>query len=535
MVLGITSASAARLLCLLIASSLLPAAAQPAAQSAADLVLTNGRIFTGDPARPWAEAVAIKGERIAALGSATEIRAQAPTSKTIDLGGRLLIPGINDAHDHAGAAPFGVEAHTRRSPQDNPALPEVADAVREAAANAPKGAWILLTTGLPAMFDPAGTRAAVDAVAGDHPVLIRAWWGHGVILNDAGLKVLGIGQDVADTPGGHYQRDASGKLNGKLEEYAGWIVLQKLHSGASPAAAAKDFHDYAARRLAEGVTSVQVMAGYLEPAVFVRAVAQANTPLRVRLAPYPMPASPDDDGMAGWRHVYNRAGPGTRVFGTKWVIDGTPIDGNAWYTQPYTGRFSGYGHLNFDKAFVERELRRALAGGDQVLLHVSGDATMAYVLDAIEKLAPPARWRPLRPRIEHSQGLVGELARRAAALGVIVAQPRPDAPLRELTNAGITVAYGSDEGFRPFYAMKLMTSATNPQAITRQQALAAMTHAGALAEFAEKDKGRIMPGMLADLVLLSQDVLAVPEAELPKTRSLLTLVGGKIAYRAPEF
>ncbi len=97
------------------------------------------------------------------------------------------------------------------------------------------------------------------------------------------------------------------------------------------------------------------------------------------------------------------------------------------------------------------------------------------------------------------------------------------------------MAYGSDEAFSPFIAMKQMTSASNPQAITREQALAVLTHGGAWAEFAEKHKGKIMPGMLADLVLLSQDVLAVPEAELPKTRSLLSIVGGKIAYRSSEF
>ncbi len=520
---------------LLIALSVIPAAAKPTAPPVADLVLTNGRVFTGDPAKPWAEAVAIRGERIVAVGSTTEVLAQAGKASTIDLGGRLLVPGINDAHDHAGAVPFGVEAHTQRPPMEDPPLADVAAAVRKAASGAPAGAWISLTTGATAMFDPAGTRAAIAAAAGGHPVLIKSWWGHGVILNDAGLKALGIGQDVIDPPGGRYQRDASGRLTGKLEEYAGWIVLEKLHSSASPAAAAQDFDAYAARRLADGVTSVQIMAGYLEPKLFVRTVAQANTLLRVRLIPFPMPASANNDAVAPWRSLYNRNGPGTRVFGVKWLIDGTPIDGNAWSTRPYTGRFSGHGYLNFDKTFVERELRRALDGGDQLLLHVTGDATMAYLVEAMEKIAPPESWRPLRTRIEHSQGLKGDLARRAAALGIIVAQPRHSAPVRDLTNAGIKLAYGSDEAFSPFVALKQMTSASNPQAVTREQAMTVLTHGGAWAEFAEQDKGRIMPGMLADLALLSQDVLAVPEAELPKTRSLMSIVGGKIAYRAPEF
>jgi hypothetical protein len=248
-----------------------------------------------------------------------------------------------------------------------------------------------------------------------------------------------------------------------------------------------------------------------------------------------MPTDRDVDALATWRPLLNRNGQGTRIFGAKWLIDGTPIDGNAWSSRPYTGRFSGNGHLNFDPAFVERELKRAITGGDQLLLHVTGDATMEFILDTMEKIAPPERWRPLRTRIEHSQGLKGDLLRRAAALGLIVAQPRQNTPARDLTRAGIPVAYGSDEAFSPFLAMKFMTSAANPQAITREQAMVALTHAGAFAEFAEKDKGRIMPGMLADVVLLSQDVLAVPEAELPKTRSVMSIVGGKVAYRASEF
>ena len=520
---------------LFITLCLVCATGKAAAAVNADLVLTNGRVFTGDPAKPWAEAVAIAGERIVAVGSAAEILAKAGKANTVDLGGRLLVPGINDAHDHAGAVSFGVEARTQRPPMDDPTLAEVAEAVRKASAGAPAGAWIWLTTGATAMFDPAGTRAAIAKAAGEHPVLIKSWWGHGVILNDAGLKALEIGQDVVDPPGGRYQRDASGRLNGKLEEYAGWMVLEKLHSSASPAAAVEDFRAYAARRLAEGVTSVQIMAGNLAPKMFVRTVAQADTLLRVRLVPFPMPASPHADAIAAWRPLYNRNRPGTRIFGVKWLIDGTPIDGNAWSTRPYSGRFSGHGYLNFDQAFVGRELSRAIASGEQLLLHVTGDATMAYILDAMEKIAPPERWRPLRTRIEHSKGLQGDLMRRAAALGIIVAQPRQSTPIRDLMSAAITVAYGSDEAFGPFLAMKQMTSASNPQAITREQAMLALTHGGAWAEFAEKNKGRIMPGMLADLVVLSQDVLAVPEAQLPKTRSLMTIVGGKMAYRALEF
>lgn len=141
---GLKESAVLRLRCglpaLLIALSLLSAPGKAAVPAFADLVLTNGRVFTGDRARPWAEAVAIKGERIVALGSSTEMRAKAGAAENIDLGGRLLVAGINDAHDHAGAVRFGVEAQTQRSPMDDPPLAHVTEAVRQASASAPAGA-----------------------------------------------------------------------------------------------------------------------------------------------------------------------------------------------------------------------------------------------------------------------------------------------------------------------------------------------------------------------------------------------------------
>lgn len=158
---------------LMLITSALPAATP----TPADAVYVHGRIYTGDAAQPWAEALAVRGDRVVAIGSDTELQAGVRAARRIDLRGRLVIPGINDAHDHAGMAPYGVEAHTRVPPMDDPELDDIAMAIGKAATQARPGAWIHLMSGFKAMADPVATRAAIAPVAGDHPVLIKSWWG----------------------------------------------------------------------------------------------------------------------------------------------------------------------------------------------------------------------------------------------------------------------------------------------------------------------------------------------------------------------
>ncbi|HEX8470290.1 MAG TPA: amidohydrolase family protein, partial [Brevundimonas sp.] len=168
-------------------------------------------------------------------------------------------------------------------------------------------------------------------------------------------------------------------------------------------------------------------------------------------------------------------------------------------------------------------------------LHVVGDAMLEQVLSQMEALAPAAQWRPLRVRIEHANGLAGARLSRAAALGLVVAQPRPTSPIASWIKAGIPVAYGSDSGFPPFAAFAQMVDPTNPNGVDRDTALAILTSGGAFAEFAEGDRGILDVGMQADLAVLSQDIMTVPGAALPATRSLMTIVAGQVAFEAPGF
>jgi predicted amidohydrolase YtcJ len=509
-------------------------AATARAAPAPDLILRNGHIFTGDPATPWAEALAIRGDRILAVGGNDAVgRAAAPGARVMDLGGRMAIPGINDAHDHLGEAPFGTRATTRRPPMADPSLAELTEAIAEAARTAPKGGWIAAAAGRSAMNDVKGVRAAIEAAGGDHPVVVHAWWGHGVILNARGLSALRIDDRVIDMPGGHYERDAAGHLTGKLEEYAAWTAFRRLQGEASTPATVAYLRAYADRRLREGVTSVQVMAGGLAPARLAAVLKAADLPLRLRIVRFPIPDA-HGDGLAEWKGIGPQLAARVRVSGIKWVLDGTDIDGLAWRTTSYPGRPDWRGRPNFTTAHLRNQLQATLAGSEPLLLHVVGDAMAEAVLTEMESLAPPERWAGVRVRIEHANGLTGPRLERARRLGVVVAQARPTAPYRAWVTAGLPVAYGSDMGFPPFAAFAGITAADNRNAVTREEAIAILTTNPAYAEFAETQKGVLAPGMLADVAVLSQDLISTPADKLSQTRSLLTLVGGKVAYDAGE-
>jgi hypothetical protein len=208
--------------------------------------------------------------------------------------------------------------------------------------------------------------------------------------------------------------------------------------------------------------------------------------------------------------------------------------------------------LSMPRAEVSAMLQESLANDDQLMLHVSGYPAAAAALGAMEASGGPAIWASRRVRFEHGDGLFPDLLPRAKALGIVVVQnPSHFAivtmisgidtqqfdkaqPMRSLLAAGIPVALGSDGPLNPY--LNIMFATTHPnqpsEALTREQAVVAYTRTSAYAEFAEKEKGTLEPGKLADLAVLSQDIFQIAAADLPKTQSVLTLVGGKIVYNA---
>lgn len=523
---------------------------RPLRQSA-DIILYGGKVFTADPDNPWAEAVAITGDKITAVGSNAAVRSQAgPATRMFDVGGRVIIPGINDAHDHLGwKAPAGWTLRTNEPWLPGPSSRQLLDSLAVLVHRAPKGAWLEGEFGLLVRNDPRLRREALDRIAPDHPVVLMSSWGHGMILNTPALRALGISEAEPDPMGGWYERDPdTGILTGMVEEYAQWRAWNALYSSA-PDSVITDLHRYAAQALRWGITSVQDMSSVLDGDTAERFFRSAQLPLRVRIVPMPG-TGPDGRRLANWRNIDRHPAPLTRVSGMKYMLDGTPLEQNALMREPYPGRPDWHGRLLLPPDTIRQILREALSGEEQLMLHMVGDSVTNVLLPLMAELAPDSVWRSRRVRIEHGDGLVYPSQwKRIRDLGIVVVynpahamepggsatQPdRVDAPLRSLLEAGIPLAVGSDGERNPFLNIMFATiHLANPEeALTREQAVLAYTRGSAYAEMMEQEKGTLAPGMLADLAVLSQDIFTVPLEALPGTTSVLTLVGGNMAYDA---
>jgi predicted amidohydrolase YtcJ len=261
---------------------------------------------------------------------------------------------------------------------------------------------------------------------------------------------------------------------------------------------------------------------------------QANQPLRVRIIRFPMAL---EDARVGERLGTGEEvlTPRVRVAGVKYVLDGTPIEELAYQMKDYADSPGCRGRPDYPVEFIDKQLKIALNGKDQLMMHIVGDAMTDEVLNEMEKLAPVETWRPLRVRFEHGDGFTTpERMVRARKLGIVIAQPRPGRPWKALEAAGIPLAYGSDSGMAPWFMFSMMTDINNPQAISKEDALRVLTSGPAFAEFQETKKGMLEPGMFADVAVLSQDVTESPAAPLPSTHSVLTIIGGTVAYLSPE-
>jgi predicted amidohydrolase YtcJ len=525
-------------------------------QPAPDLILLNGKIFTSNTLQPYVEALAIKDDRIVATGSAEKIMLLAgPQTKRVDLEGRVVIPGINDAHFHLGVEPSSLRLPL---PGQDPTWREVENALAKAVAKAPRGTIIRGTIGptlleAPQLDEPKATRASLDSLAPNNPVMLINWTGHSWLLNSAGLSKLGVRENEPDPEGGRFVRSPkTGKLTGVVLEFASFRLLRKLSELTSEQEAlqqTREFLDTAARM---GITSVQNMSIPVGPERCVVLLEKAPTPIRVRIIRFLL-ADAHGRNIQEGRELPAHPAPLITVSGTKWVLDGTPIERSAAMRQPYADRPSTSGSLNFSEKEMEAMLRESLRNHDQLMVHVAGDRTTETFLQAMEATGGKEVWAQRRVRIEHGDGIMPDLVDRAKTLGVVVVQnpthltlhdllvsrfgPERTSqlqPLGSLLKAGIPVALGSDGPFNPY--LNIMLASTYPdkpgEALTREQAVIAYTLTAAYAEFAEKDKGSLEPGKLADLAVLSQDIFTVPPGELPNTESLLTLVGGKVVYDA---
>ncbi len=514
-----------------------------------DLILHNAKVFTSDPAGLWAEAVAIEGKTIEAVGSNAEVLALAgPGTEIRDLGGRTVIPGLNDAHVHA-LVPQGVQLNIPSFvPGPGPTVQEVLNLVAGAAQIFPEGTWLFVTVGTAFSEDPLAHRLTLDQAAPDHPVKLELWTGHGMYFNSRGLETLEIAEDVADPFGGFYERFPDGSLSGVVHEYAEHLVRRRFAEQLSDAQIAGIYQAFSDLVVRFGFTSVQDMSIGLPHERSVAILGALDLPLRWREICFPLTV------VEG---CYNGPTPSRLTAGgIKWISDGTPVERLAFVSEPYADRPDTFGRFNFADADFSAIVARSLQGPkkkDQLLVHAVGDAAIGALFDEMEAAAPAARWQGRRTRIEHGDLITPADVQRAADLGVVIVQngthlALPDLfvryspqtlahvqPMRSLIEAGVPLALGTDgigQGSNPYVDILLATIHPDrpSEALTREQAVIAYTSGSAYAEFEEHRKGRLVPGQLADLAVLSQDIFTVPFFLLPATQSVLTVIDGEIVW-----
>ena len=546
-----------------------PAVAVAAGEShpAADLIIRDARVWTVNPAQPQAEAVAVLNGRVTAVGSdAAVLLWRGPNTRVVDATGHRLLPGFNDAHVHfadGGAALTAVQLN------DATSLKEFVKRIADYAAHAPKGEWIRSGNWDETKWSPAAlpTRQDIDAVTPNNPVSLDRYDGHMIIVNSKVLALAGITAKTDDPPGGVIVRDSAGVPTGALKDAA--IELVDHVTPVPTAAQRRRIIENALHEAAShGVTSVQDMTlDYGDLAVYSQLLREGK--LTVRLYGAPPIEKISDQAKLGIGHAFG--GGSLRIGAVKMFADGSLGSRTAYFFEPFTDEPNNRGLLFKDMLPLSRtreRLQLADATELQVCTHAIGDAAISTVLDLYQEIEKRDGPRDRRWRIEHAQHMAARDFERFAQLHVIASvQPyqaiddgrwaearigRDRASrtyaFRTFLDHGVRLAFGTDWPIAPLDPLLTLYAATTratldgkydqgwfpEQKVSIQEAIAAYTLGAAYAEFQEHEKGSIEPGKLADLVLLSQDVLTIAPAAIRDTHVLKTWLGGDEIYRAHD-
>lgn len=534
------------------------------AQPPPDVIYTNANIYTVDPNRPRAEALAVAGNRIAAVGSAAEIlRLRQPDTTVRDLGGRTVLPGLIDAHGHVGS--LGIYGLGRLDLSRAASFDEVLAAVAERVRSARKGEWVLGGRwdheSWPDRRLP--THHRLSEVSPDNPVWLTRVDGHAGLANAAAMKIAGVTRETRSPPGGEILRDEQGEPTGIFVDNAEELIARHIDQPGQGAAAV--ILKAQEMCLSVGLTGVHDAGVTPAEAALYRELAGQG---RLKLRIYAM--------IAG-RHAieyYTRNRPlideRITIRACKLYADGAMGSRGAWLLEPYSDRPVGpdgqpyTGLCVTQPEFLRQVAEHALQHGYQVCTHAIGDRANRATLDAYALALSRHPRENHRFRIEHAQLLHEEDIPRFAKLGVIPSmQPthctsdmrwvedrigaqraRGAYAWASLLRSGARIAAGSDfpvESHNPFLGLYAAITRQSrkgeppggwqsTQRMTREEALRAFTLDAAWAAFEEDLKGSLTAGKLADFVVIDRDVMTCEPGDILQTRVLMTVIGGEVVY-----
>jgi predicted amidohydrolase YtcJ len=544
--------------------------ANVAESRSATLVLLNGKIWTENPRQPQAQAIAIDGNLILALGTTADMTKLAgPDCKIIDLGGRRVVPGFNDSHVHflgGGDSLISVQLGDANSAE------EFRQRIGEYAKSLPKGTWIRNGNWDHQRWTPASlpTHQLIDAVTPDNPVFVWRLDGHMALANAVAMKLAGLDRNTKDIPGGEIVRNNDGNPTGILKDEATSLVERVIPppSGRELDAALQAAMQEAAKH---GVTSVQNLWDSTTDPYSAEKLREFQKFARAgKLTVRIYHANP----LRDWNALANTGvqaafgDPVLRIGNLKSFADGALGSETAWMDAPYSDK-PGYSGLPsaelLDVAGMYAKIQSADRAGLQISIHAIGDRAIHTVLDLFERAEREDGTADRRFRIEHVQHLRPQDAARFGSLGIIASmQPyhaiddgrwaekelgpvriQSSYAWRLLLDHGAVLAFGSDWPVAPLDPLMGIYAAVtrrtldgrNPQGwvpqqrITVAEAVHAYTVGSAYAEHQERIKGSLEPGKLADLAVLTDDIFGIPATELDKVRVFMTVFDGSVIYQ----
>ncbi len=538
-----------------------------AQEAPADLVLRNGKIVTVDSAKPEAQALAARGGVIVKVGTDADVAPFiGPSTKVIDLAGALALPGLIEGHGHfmgIGESELELKLGTMKN------WGEIVQAVRNAAEESEHGVWILgrgwhqekwdrLPEGA---IDGVPTHQSLSAVSPDNPVVLEHASGHASFVNAKAMELSGIDRKTPDPPGGTIVKDGKGDPTGLLSENAQDLV--KMPRTWVESQERKKVELAEKECLRKGITSFQDASSSFQTIDLFKKLAEEGA-LDVRL--WVMISEPNE-ALAQKLPLYKMVNVGDHrltVEAIKRFMDGALGSHGAWLLEPYADKPDTTGLNTTPPETIYETAELAIRDGFQLCVHAIGDRANRETLDLFQKAfeAHPEK-SDLRFRIEHAQHLDPADIPRFAKLGVIASMQAihctSDGPWvvprlgekraaegayvwRSLLDSGAVVTNGTDapvEDVDPipnFYAAvtRRMTNGKQfhpEQRMTREEALRAYTLSNAYAAFEENIKGSLTEGKLADVTVLSKDIMTVPEDEILKAEVLYTIVGGEVKYQ----